>query len=376
MPFKPGTLYNPGAMAELNSRLAETRLFALSRAQLADQPTGQNDRGDAIHDIDFAITERERNTARFGVSYSTADGYGFTSDFLRRNATRRGDSLEATLNLAQLDRSVEFKWNRPNEFGYGRGLILSSEISDETTDAFDRFSTKLGAGVEMIEDDAHSWTFGIGVEATNEKGPSGERNIQLSSVYLSGRLDRTDNVLDPSTGWRADARIVPTFVFGDADSQYLRSVAQIRGYKSLGRNDNIILAGRLRSGNLLGAIIEDVPSNERFFAGGGGSVRGYSYQAIGPLDNQGNSIGGRALLETSVEARWQSTKRYGFAAFLDSGAVSSSQHPTFNNMRHGAGIGVRYATPAGPLRLDIAAPLDPRESDDPVQVYISIGQAF
>jgi translocation and assembly module TamA len=122
--------------------------------------------------------------------------------------------------------------------------------------------------------------------------------------------------------------------------------------------------------------VNDVPGDDRFYSGGGGSVRGYAFQAIGPFAANDTPLGGRSLAEASIEGRARLTDRIGAVAFIDAGNVSDEEYPTFDNLRAGIGVGVRYMTPAGPLRLDVATPLNPSDRDEAVQVYISIGQAF
>jgi translocation and assembly module TamA len=129
-------------------------------------------------------------------------------------------------------------------------------------------------------------------------------------------------------------------------------------------------------GTLVGASVDNVPGADRFFSGGGGAVRGYAFQAIGPFDANDVPLGGRSLAEASIEGRARVTDTIGVVAFLDAGSVSDTEYPTFDNLRVGAGLGVRYMTPAGPIRFDIATPLNPSDRDEAIQVYISIGQAF
>ena len=147
-------------------------------------------------------------------------------------------------------------------------------------------------------------------------------------------------------------------------------------YVPFDEDRRFVLAGRLKAGAVLGAGVAGLPVDTRFYSGGGGSVRGYSYQGIGPRADDGTPLGGTSLVEASIEARYAWRPKIGFVAFLDAGNVSTDQFSDFGEARYGAGIGVRYTTPAGPIRLDVAAPLNPTDYDDPVQIYISIGQAF
>jgi translocation and assembly module TamA len=196
-------------------------------------------------------------------------------------------------------------------------------------------------------------------------------------MYAGFNLDKSDSLLDPRSGWRAEGRVIPTYAFGGvSDNPYARAVTQGRAYLPLDDSGRLVLAGRLRAGVLFGAQANAVPGDDRFYAGGGGSVRGYAYQAIGPFDGNNVPQGGRSLVDSSLEARWRYNDKIGLVGFFDGGNVSNSLYPKFDNLNIGVGAGIRYMTPAGPIRFDIATPLNPSDRDDLFQVYISIGQAF
>ena len=375
IPFTKGDVFKPDELALLNSRLNETRLFDRSSATLMPLSEAQREAEDDVTlDVAVNLEERPINTVALGGSISTAEGLGATTEWTRRNLARRGDVLEARLTLATLEQQLEIEWRRPNEFGYGRGLVLNAALSDEMTDAFDRQAILFGAGYEVVEGPDFSWTYGGTIEFVSEESKQIERSIQLATVYASARIDRSNDLLNPTRGWRAEVRVSPHQSFGDSDVSFLRTTGQVRGYYPL--RDNLTLAARLRSGAAIGAAVEDLPSDDRFYAGGGGSVRGYSFQAIGPRTKEGEPLGGRALLDGALELRWQRSVKLGFVGFVDAGSVSPSERPSIDDIRYGAGLGVRYATPAGPIRFDIAVPIDKSRFDDPLQFYISIGQAF
>jgi translocation and assembly module TamA len=128
----------------------------------------------------------------------------------------------------------------------------------------------------------------------------------------------------------------------------------------------------------VGASADRIAPTRRFYAGGGGSVRGYSYQAIGPRDLNNDPVGGRSLAEAAVEARFRfgSTNQFGLVPFVDAGTISSAMLPAMGDVRVGAGIGLRYYTSFGPIRVDVGTPLNPQPGDPRIGVYVSLGQAF
>ncbi len=119
-----------------------------------------------------------------------------------------------------------------------------------------------------------------------------------------------------------------------------------------------------------------MPPQRRFYAGGGGSVRGYDYQAASPRDANGDIIGGLSYFEASAELRIKITDTIGVVPFFDMGSAFSSEMPDFDSLKYSAGIGLRYYTAIGPLRVDFAVPLNPGPDDGSYGVYVSLGQAF
>lgn len=376
IPYEPGEQYTPSQLSLLNTRLAETRLFKVARASLADTPSGTAEDGAEIRNVEITLTERPRNTIALGASYSTSEGAGVNAELTRRNLTRRGDLLVSDLTIAELEQSLTIDWRRPNEFGYGRGLVLNTGISNEITDAYERQSFILGAGYEVVEGPQFSYSYGVMGEIAKETDEFDERDLQIVSLYGAARLDHTDSLLDPRSGWRANARVEPSYAFGDDSNPFVRSLGQVSAYVPFDSQQRFVLAGRFKIGAVLGANAAELPADTRFYSGGGGSVRGYAYQGIGPKADDGTPLGGKSVVETSIETRYCWRPNIGIVAFLDAGAVSADEFSNFDDAKYGAGLGVRYSTPAGPIRLDIAAPLNPDEFDDPLQIYISIGQAF
>jgi translocation and assembly module TamA len=376
-PLERGQTYAPETLAQFNSRLSDTRLFSKSQARLSDVPSDQTESGDVIYDVILDLVERPRNTVAAGASYGTNEGFGVTAELTRRNLTRRGDLLAAALQLAEREISLDTQWRSPNELGYGKGLVINARLLDEETDSFDQQLARLGVGYEAVVNSRFNYNFGVSGQYISQTETGIEQDFQTLSGSAGLNLDYSDSLLDPSVGWRLSGELAPSYAFSDqGDRSYVRALAHGRVYRPLTRDNRVVIAARLRAGALLGADAADIPSEERFYAGGGGSVRGYSYQAVGPRDINDIATGGSFLLDGSVEARWRYNSKIGVVAFVDAGDVSTQAYPTFNTLEFGVGMGARYQTPAGPIRFDIAIPLDASETDGPFQIYLSIGQAF
>jgi translocation and assembly module TamA len=166
------------------------------------------------------------------------------------------------------------------------------------------------------------------------------------------------------------------YITGSVTLGYVKATVQGSAYLPLGADRHTVLAGRAKVGSILGGTPSGVPASRRYYAGGGGSVRGYVYQGVGPYFPDDTPAGGLSLMEVSGEVRHDLTSRWGIVAFVDAGAVGTSQTPDFTDLSVGVGLGVRYNLGFGPIRFDLAVPLNPREDDPSYQIYVSIGQSF
>jgi translocation and assembly module TamA len=205
----------------------------------------------------------------------------------------------------------------------------------------------------------------------------GTVDYTLVGVPLSVTYDDTDSKLDPTRGLRltASAAGFPTLLGSSLD--LVQAKARASAYYALDSDQRFVLAGRLGLGAMGGPALDEIPANWRFYAGGGGSVRGYAYNSLGPTGLFGAVVGGRSLFEASAELRVKITDTIGIVPFFDAGNAFASSFPNFSqHLYMSAGLGLRYYTAVGPIRLDVAFPLDRRSGSGPVAVYVSIGQAF
>ena len=196
------------------------------------------------------------------------------------------------------------------------------------------------------------------------------------------RRDTRNNVLNPSEGTQLAVNVKPyTGFYGESFTVFSGTVAASGYYAPFRKDgkpdDKLVLAGRVEAGMLTGAGLHGIPAALRYYAGGAGSVRGYAYQSLGPRDTSDDPLGGRSYQLVNLEARYKITDDVGIVPFLDGGMVYRDELPQIiGDMNWGAGLGLRYYTPIGPVRLDVGVPLQPIDGDPPVQIYVSIGQAF
>jgi translocation and assembly module TamA len=224
------------------------------------------------------------------------------------------------------------------------------------------------------------WTYAYGAEllATNESR-FGRPRLSLSDAYFIGGLigqlgyDASNDLLNPTRGFRLLARVNPEASLQDGTDFYVRNLIEGSAYHPFG--EDFVLAGRTRLGSIYGIPRDALAPSRRLYAGGGGSVRGFGYQQLGPRDANNVPLGGRSLNEFAIEGRYR-FGNYGIVAFVDAGQVYESEYPRFDGLRFGVGVGGRLYTNFGPLRVDVATPIDRREGESRVTVYMSIGQAF
>jgi translocation and assembly module TamA len=383
-PWEPNERYTPDKLDEFRGRLAETGLFETAGVRLDDgaQPAGGD--GTVSRDVVVEVKERERRTIALGASASTSEGYGVEAEWELRNLSGRADSINFAAQLATLEQRLEATYRRPNIQRYGRNLRLGGKIEDFETDAFDQSGYSVSATIEEQLTTRVRGSLGVEagfasiLDAQALAAGTGRRDVYILDFPASAEYLGVRDILDPKNGIRARIDIEPGLTFGDTNIAYTRLVGEASAYSDLG-TDDLVGAVRGRLGSIVGP--NGAPPDRLFFAGGGGSVRGHEYQSLSPEDCTTTPgicipVGGRSLVEVSAELRYRATNSLGYVVFVDAGAAGSNVEPPIDTLGVGAGIGVRYYAGFGPLRADIAVPLNKQPGDADFQLYISIGQAF
>ncbi len=382
-PWATGDRYDPERVAELERRLLETGVYDGVGVALA--PTEET-LPDGNRPVVVTLTDSPRRVLEAGATFSTSEGSGVDFIWTRRNRFGRADTLRYEARLASIDSRLGVDLSLPHWRAPGRTLKLDAALVKEDTDAYDRQAVTLSADLQQRLGRTSYFSYGLGLDAGQytevRYDPVTQSPLTLDRdlVILTGRssayMDRSNDPLDPTRGWRVSVSAQPTAVSGEDTVVFLRAESQASAYLPFGPEDRTVLAGRLRLGSIIGGDELTVPSDRLFFSGGGGSVRGYEYQGINPRLPNNTPRGGLSLFEASLEVRRDLGRNFGAVAFVDAGSVGFAETPSFDRIRYGAGVGVRYKLPFGPIRADIAVPLDKREGDADFQVYVSIGQAF
>lgn len=382
-PWAEGDRFDPEDLAELERRLVDTGIYENVAVALAPQ---EQITDGGLRPITVTLTDRARKLTEAGATYSTTEGIGGDIFRTQYNRFNRADTLRYGMRFASIDSRIGAELTLPHWRKPGRRLRTGAWAIYEETDAYDRAAVSLNADLSQRYGKTSYFSYGIGLDAghyrENRFDPITsmpmvlDRNLAILTARGAAYMDRSNDPLDPTQGYRFDVSVQPTAVTGEDNVFFLRNLATASAYLPLQDGARTVLAGRVRIGAIIGGQELTVPSDRLFFSGGGGSVRGYSYQSINPRWPDNTPRGGLSLLETSLELRRDIGEKFQAVAFVDAGAVGFQEIPNLSNMRYGAGVGVRYKLPFGPVRADIGFPLNKREGDSDFQLYLSIGQAF
>ncbi len=363
-----------GGPASREEMLAyQRRLDGLASVRSARVALGPPVPGTAERPIDVSLTAAARHTIETGLSYSTSEGAGADIRWTRRNMFGRDETLTLSTTLATLNQSASARIERPHWRRHAQTLFLHSGLTRETTDAYDQDEIEAGIGI-IRRDGRRTYGAGLALDTSRVTDVDGERDIVTAAFDLSGAYDSRNDPLDPTAGVRLSLQGTPAVTFGDVDGRYVRLDARAAGYFQLG--DTLVAAGRARIGSVLGTSATTLAADQRFFAGGGGSARGFEYQSLSPVGSDGQPFGGLSVVEISTELRWRITPEWGAVAFVDNAIASDLNAPEFGAMRSAIGVGARYYFDFAPVRIDIATPLDRRSGEPAFQIYFSLGQAF
>lgn len=377
-----GDEFDPDDLERANARLSRLEVFRSLRIEEGEElgPTGA---------LPISVTVQERMLRRFGIgaSYSTLDGAGFEAYWLHRNLFGRAERLRfdakiagfgPTVDPAELTYRVGATYTKPGVFTPDTDFVASLFGDREVIeDVYTRTAVTAQAGFNhMFTDELSGKLYVNGGVAEFEDDVFGTRQFQTVGLLGGLTYDSRDNPVDATEGFFLDGTVEP-FAELEYGNVAMRFLGEARTYYGFGKEDRLVLAGRLKLGSIFGASIAELPPDKLFFAGGGGSVRGYGYRTIGVPVGDDLIVGGRSLIEASGEVRAKVTDSIGLVGFVDAGYVGAESFPDFaEDLKLGIGAGLRYQTGLGPIRLDLAVPLDGGPDDPDVAFYVGIGQAF
>ena len=373
--------YAPSEVAELRDDLRSIGVFESVKVKPAE---GLDDSGRLP--VDIEVVERDRRFIGFGANYSTNDGAGAKAYWGHRNLFGQAEQLRLDAHTSgigendwsEINYGLSADFLKPDFLAQRQDLHSNLALIQEyDRDTFDKKAATFLLGLDRRLSDTLSVSFGGEAEFSEITRDGVTRNFELFGPTGAVKYDTSDDLLNPTRGVRLDltGSAFPEFIGSSQDVFQTRATGT--SYLDLSGAGNLVLAGRLSVASVFGGSVDELPADRLLYAGGGGSVRGYEFRSISPEDEDGDPTGGRSLVEGSVELRYRFLDDYGIVPFFDAGTVTEDTFPSFDEkLQYAAGIGLRYYSTIGPIRADVAVPLNPREDDDPVAFYISIGQAF
>ncbi|ETD82704.1 membrane protein [Rhodobacter capsulatus YW1] len=377
--FPSGEVFSPAALEEVRNRLRRTGIFSAVTLTEAD-----NLRDGRLLDGELTVVEAKLRRLGFGAEVSTSDGGKLSGYWLHRNLLGGGEKLRLDAEVSGVgvgsggtDYSFGARLDRPATFSPDTAAFLKTEIAREHEDDYTLSGYGLSFGLSHIFSAKLSAEAGIGYEWAKIEDGAGELIYRQMTFPMSATWENRNLPADATRGTYAKLDLMPFYGLGTTGSG-ARLQGDFRAYRGFGANDRFVLAGRAQIGGVFGSDLAETPRDYLFYSGGGGTVRGQPYQALGVRELQGGTLhtGGTRFVGLSAELRAGVTEKIGVVAFYDAGYISASDFFGDGGDWHsGAGLGLRYKTPIGPIRLDVAAPVDGSTGDGP-QLYLGIGQAF
>ncbi|NCO86222.1 MAG: outer membrane protein assembly factor [Rhodobacterales bacterium] len=381
-----GRVYSPADIAIATARLRRAGAFQSVALVEADAYTG-----DFALPMELQVIEMKPRRLGFGAELSSHDGLALTAYWLHRNLLGGAERFRVEADISGIgdpdsgpDLTLGATFGRPATFNADTDFQAAADVS--RLDAPDYLLTRANvqAGfVKYVRDDL-TYEANLGLLVAHEETAFRTRDYVLATLPLRATLDRRDVPLDAQRGYYIDLQATPFLAIEGGDSG-VRLYADARAYRSFGEGDRFTFAARAQVGSVIGASNLDAPTDFLFYSGGGGTVRGQRYNALavslardlgtGPVE--GARIGGASFAGGQFEARIGITDRIEAVGFYDYGYVSADAVPLQGGDWHaGAGIGLRYDTPIGPVRLDLATPASGDKAGQELQIYLGIGQSF
>lgn len=384
--WRPGEFFDLRKVEETRRALIESGLF--STVQIT--PTADPQQPGSAR-MTIAATERPHRTIGAGVGYNTSQGAAARVFWENRNLFGNAEYLKLSATGGQQVYGLAANFRRPDFLAVDQDFLTTAEIADDTPVAYRSRRALVSAGVERRFSElvpGSLVTGGVALQVikanveqladlSTNTATERTQHYELFGVPAYIKLDATDNLLSPTRGYRAQLSVTPSYIFSKPNLTFVSNLLSASTYWRVGPDARAVIAGRAALASLDGAALLQLPADQRIYAGGGGSIRPYGYQLAGPLAPNNDPIGGKSSLVLNLEARVKITDTIGLVPFVDAGSDYPSSVPQLGQrLFYGVGLGLRYYTAFGPLRLDLATPLYKRRTDSPIQVYISLGEAF
>lgn len=383
-------IYDPKELDRAAARLRRTGTFS-SATFIESETVGPDDT------LPFTLQVVEMTPRRIGAGAELASDQGLTVSafWLHRNLLGGAERFQVDAEVSNInttndgftgsgtDALLRLTFNRPSTFRRDIDLVASAEIAWEDEENYQLESADFEVGITQYVRNDLTYNASLGLRTAVEESEGRTRSYILLTLPLQGTLDQRNAPLNATDGFYLDLEVTPFLgVTGAANG--VRAYADGRAYRSLGKNDRLVLAGRAQIGSILGAGPLEAPADYLFYSGGGGTVRGQPYQSLGITSSADFGAGltdvqtgGTSFVGAQLEARLGITDTIGAVGFYDIGLVGDGVLPSrTDTFQAGAGIGLRYNTGIGPIRLDVGTPVTGDSVGERIELYIGIGQAF
>ncbi len=375
--WKEGETYSERLVEKTQSNLIATDLFS---SVLISHPEKPDKQGNLPVKIRF--TELKPRSFSFGVSYATTNGPGVNVGWSHRNFLGKGQQINLEGFYAKVYSQGSLSYRVPDFIRVNQDLFSLAELGREHITVYTSLNYKLLTEVQRKWEGRHFISFGIKGEYLVIKESLQNEKASLLGLPFFWRYSRVKNVLNPAEGFIASYKSTYYHRLFDRKANFYKETLWLSGYIPLQKGQKLSLALRVQMGSIYGSSLKNIPLPKRIFAGSDNDLRGFKFKTVSPLNQDGNPIGGKSYLLSSAELRFRIVESFGCVGFCDLGTVTKTPYPNpFSLWYKSAGVGIRYFTFFGPLRMDIGFPLNPRHINgklfDPhFRVYVSIGQTF
>lgn len=328
--------------------------------------------------MEIQVVDAKQRSIGAGAGYTTQQGLGATFEWDHRNVRGLGERVSLHANVWKNTQEAKISYMLPDFGQKGQKLTWQAGIDHEKIKAYTKTSWQLSGTIDKEVHEGLHLSYGGMYESivTSRSDNNGIFHLLKAPVHL--RWSTADSLLNPTTGHTINFKMAPTLQLASPQFVYCPTTWTTTFYKPLTEDRKLIIAGKATLGSIFGASRHAIPPSERFYAGNENTLRGYKYLTVSPLDHKNEPIGGKSIAVGSIELRAKLTDKLEGVGFYEIGNVYSGSTPQLNSKQlQSAGAGLRYHTPVGPIRFDVAFPLNRRKGiDSSVQVYMSIGQSF
>ena len=373
-----GDVFDPEEIEQAERRLRETGVFNSVAVSEADTPNPDN-----TLDLTVQVAEQKARRFGFGAEVSTQEGGKISAFWLHRNLFQGAERLRVDGEISginadgtDIDYKLGLTYSRPATFTPDTEFFLNAQLEQLDEPGYESTQASISAGLSHRFSDILSGSFALGYRYIDTSDAFGDREFQLLTADIGAELDTRNDTLNPTSGFFVSANGTPFLGLDETESGF-RLTSDMRAYRGFGTDNRFVLAGRMQIGSVWGPSLEQTVPDYLFYSGGGGTVRGQAYQSLGVTADNGEFTGGQSFAAASAELRANLNGTFSLVGFYDAGFVTDESGFAGNDDWHaGAGVGIRYNTGIGPIRVDAATPVTGDDAGQSFELYIGIGQAF